>query len=294
MITTRNILHCNQILAAMLIYVMMLDPIRDIASRFSSHTVEYRDRLISLALASDSSQVHDYYGILGVKKDATKQEIHRAFRQLAKKYHPDKNKDKSATDEFIKIFKAYETLSDEKKRTEYDKHTNDRSNSWSTMGPSGAYDFDINEFFKQYEDHFHRHAQQHQHPPQNHQYYHNNHHHHHHQSMHERMHQDQFKFHGINLDELFHDIDEDEFNSFGRWFDNSNHDHTHYHEQTFDGHFGDGASFFGSHFSPDIHDSLHHYQQQQSHQFHHGGYQSSCQTIKRQVNGVIMTQTSCS
>ena len=66
----------------------------------------------------------DYYRLLGVSRQASKQEIRRAFKKLALKYHPDKNKDKSewAKNQFAKIANAYEVLSDEEKRKVYDRH----------------------------------------------------------------------------------------------------------------------------------------------------------------------------
>ncbi len=64
----------------------------------------------------------DYYKILGVKKDASKEEIKKAFRKLALKYHPDKNKgDKAAEEKFKEINEAYEVLSDDEKRKKYDQ-----------------------------------------------------------------------------------------------------------------------------------------------------------------------------
>ncbi|MEJ2729754.1 MAG: DnaJ C-terminal domain-containing protein [Deltaproteobacteria bacterium] len=63
----------------------------------------------------------DYYQILGVKKGASKEEIKKAYRKLAMKYHPDHTKgDKTAEEKFKKISEAYAVLSDEKKRKEYD------------------------------------------------------------------------------------------------------------------------------------------------------------------------------
>ncbi len=65
----------------------------------------------------------DYYKILGVDRNATKEEIQRAFRQLAKKYHPDANPDnrKEAEEKFKEISEAYEVLSDDNKRRMYDQ-----------------------------------------------------------------------------------------------------------------------------------------------------------------------------
>ncbi len=64
----------------------------------------------------------DYYKILGIDKGASKEEIKRAFRKLARKYHPDVNPDEAKSGEkFKKINEAYSLLSDDKKREMYDK-----------------------------------------------------------------------------------------------------------------------------------------------------------------------------
>ena len=64
----------------------------------------------------------DFYDLLGVSKDASDQEIKKAYRQLSKKYHPDINKDPGAEDKFKEIQQAYETLSDDNKRAAYDQY----------------------------------------------------------------------------------------------------------------------------------------------------------------------------
>lgn len=58
-----------------------------------------------------TGQQKDYYKILGIQKTATEKEIKKAFRKLALKYHPDKNKEKGAEDKFKDIAEAYEILS---------------------------------------------------------------------------------------------------------------------------------------------------------------------------------------
>lgn len=79
----------------------------------------------------------DYYTILGVSKNATQQEIKKAFRKLAMKYHPDRNKEKGAEDKFKEINLAYEILSDDQKRQQYDQFGHaafDRNNGASGFG----------------------------------------------------------------------------------------------------------------------------------------------------------------
>ena len=63
----------------------------------------------------------DYYEILGVSKSSTASEIKSAYRKLALKYHPDRNKESDANEKFKEINQAYEVLSDEKKRQTYDQ-----------------------------------------------------------------------------------------------------------------------------------------------------------------------------
>lgn len=64
----------------------------------------------------------DYYSVLGVSKNATKSEIKTAYRKLARNYHPDVNKDSGAEQKFKEISNAYEVLSDDEKRSIYDKY----------------------------------------------------------------------------------------------------------------------------------------------------------------------------
>ena len=69
------------------------------------------------------AEKRDYYEVLGVDKNATDEELKRAYRKLAKKYHPDANPDnkKEAEAKFKEVNEAYETLSDSQKRKMYDQ-----------------------------------------------------------------------------------------------------------------------------------------------------------------------------
>lgn len=65
----------------------------------------------------------DYYKILGVAKNSSGSDIKKAYYQLAKKYHPDTNKDDpNASKKFQEVSEAYEILSDDTKRSEYDTY----------------------------------------------------------------------------------------------------------------------------------------------------------------------------
>lgn len=68
--------------------------------------------------------MENYYDILGVDKTAPEDDIKKAYRDLAKKYHPDINKESNASDKFKKIAEAYEILSDTNKRSHYDNKLN--------------------------------------------------------------------------------------------------------------------------------------------------------------------------
>ncbi|MED4453432.1 molecular chaperone DnaJ [Metabacillus fastidiosus] len=63
----------------------------------------------------------DYYEVLGLGKNATKDELKKAYRKLSKQYHPDINKEADADEKFKEITEAYEVLSDDRKRTQYDQ-----------------------------------------------------------------------------------------------------------------------------------------------------------------------------
>lgn len=64
----------------------------------------------------------DYYKTLGISKGATEEDIKKAYRKQALKWHPDKNKSAAAEEKFKEIAEAYEVLSDPKKREIYDQY----------------------------------------------------------------------------------------------------------------------------------------------------------------------------
>jgi len=92
----------------------------------------------------------DYYEVLGVSKSATADEIKKAYRKLAVKYHPDKNPDnKEAEEKFKEIAEAYAILSDQQKRQQYDRFGHQAMGS----GGFGGFDaggFDISDALRQF------------------------------------------------------------------------------------------------------------------------------------------------
>ncbi|GAA1008281.1 chaperone protein DnaJ 2 [Acrocarpospora pleiomorpha] len=81
----------------------------------------------------------DFYEILGVSRDASPEEIQRAYRKLARTYHPDINKDPVAEDRFKQISEAYQVLSDPERRREYDTP--------AARQPEWASDVDLDDLF---------------------------------------------------------------------------------------------------------------------------------------------------
>lgn len=82
----------------------------------------------------------EYYDRLGVSKDASQDEIKRAYRKMSKKYHPDINKEPGAEEKYKEIQEAYETLSDDQKRAAYDQYGPDGANGFGGQGGFGGFD----------------------------------------------------------------------------------------------------------------------------------------------------------
>ncbi|MGI6395331.1 MAG: molecular chaperone DnaJ [bacterium] len=97
----------------------------------------------------------DFYEILGVSKNSSAEEIKKAYKKLAVKYHPDKNKgDKSAEEKFKKINQAYEVLSDPEKRQMYDQFGEDGLKANPFQGHTGGGFRDFSDVFENFGDMF--------------------------------------------------------------------------------------------------------------------------------------------
>lgn len=83
----------------------------------------------------------DYYDVLGVSKDASQDDIKKAYRKLSKKYHPDINKEPGAEQKFKDVNEAYETLSDGQKRQQYDQYGSAGPQGQGFGGFGGGQDF---------------------------------------------------------------------------------------------------------------------------------------------------------
>lgn len=95
----------------------------------------------------------DFYEILGVSKNASKEEIKKAYRQKAIQYHPDKNPgDKEAEDKFKEAAEAYEVLSDDNKRARYDQFGH--AGMSGSGGGGYSHDWNIEDIFSQFGDIF--------------------------------------------------------------------------------------------------------------------------------------------
>ncbi|MBR6179442.1 MAG: molecular chaperone DnaJ [Bacteroidales bacterium] len=98
------------------------------------------------------AEKRDYYEVLGVGKNATKDELKKAYRQLALKYHPDRNPgDKEAEEKFKEAAEAYEVLSDDQKRARYDQFGHA---GMGGAGGAGGFSMDMEDIFSHFGDIF--------------------------------------------------------------------------------------------------------------------------------------------
>lgn len=97
-----------------------------------------------------SKKKRDYYEVLGIPKNATEQDIKKAFRSLAMKYHPDRNKANDAEEKFKEINEAYEVLSDSQKRSQYDRFGHQAFSQGQSSG-FGNFHFEGFDNFEQFD-----------------------------------------------------------------------------------------------------------------------------------------------
>ncbi|XP_030537262.1 dnaJ protein ERDJ3A [Rhodamnia argentea] len=95
--------------------------------------------LYLICLSALGAKRIDPYKVLGVEKNASQREIQKAFHKLSLQYHPDKNKNKGAQEKFSDINNAYEILSDEEKRKNYDLYGDEKGNPGFDAGNPGGH-----------------------------------------------------------------------------------------------------------------------------------------------------------
>lgn len=262
--------------------------------------------VVCAALAAVSDAAEDYYKILGVARSASQKDIKKAFRNLALKYHPDKNKDPDAEKKFVKIAIAYEVLSDRDKRKQYDLYGDE--NEQAQQGQDFNGNFNFNDFFKNFDDAFRQH-QRHKHYPHAHHNFHHAHHNFHH--AHNKFYQGYGAGPGgfFNFDDLFDDAGDDFFDNFhfsgnrggGMLFDFGG-------DFFADDLFGD--DMFGKHSKYSKSANQHIHQHHSHHTAEHGSFRQhsqsfghspdtgfhgqSCRTVTQRVGNTVTTHTVCS
>lgn len=160
----------------------------------------------------------DYYDILGVPRDASERQIKKAFHKLALKYHPDRNKDPGAEAKFREMAEAYETLSDEKRRREYDQFGHSPSPGEGQGGGGRSttfnqhyqsFNFNFDDIFKDYDPFERQHHQHHfhTHAHANHKTHFDSHFQAHQEAMNRHRRQFQGSFGGKVFDDMFEDME---------------------------------------------------------------------------------------
>ncbi|XP_011098846.1 chaperone protein dnaJ 1, mitochondrial isoform X3 [Sesamum indicum] len=123
---------------------------------FAPHELLWSKRFLH-ATAPYCSMERDYYEILGISKDASRDEIKKAFHALAKKYHPDSNKNNpSAKRKFQEIRDAYETLQDPEKKSQYDRMRMSSGRAENAEYPSREWDQFRDAHRAKFSDSFHK------------------------------------------------------------------------------------------------------------------------------------------
>ncbi|GAA5800669.1 hypothetical protein HPULCUR_006105 [Helicostylum pulchrum] len=130
---------------------------RPLTKRFIG-TIKRDGKTILGGTASHVYNKKDPYDVLGVKKSSTSGEIKKAYYGLAKKYHPDTNKEKDAREKFAQIQEAYEILSDDEKRKQFDQFGHAFDGNMGGGGGAGGFHggggfpggFDPNDIFSQF------------------------------------------------------------------------------------------------------------------------------------------------
>nr|XP_054751687.1 dnaJ homolog subfamily B member 9-like [Lytechinus pictus] len=224
------------------------------------------------------SATRDYYTILGVSRSASQGEIKKAFRKLAIQYHPDKNKEPDAENKFMEIAKAYEVLSDEDKRKQYDRLGASAYENQGQHGGGGRRgggpQFNFNEFYQGFDNSFHQRRG--------------------HQGRDQRQ---KMKFGDgfFDFDSFWNDFDDDSlFGNMGGFgnqaFDGfGNHRVGGFQNQGFGGF---GSAFGNGHFGNGQFSA--HRQQQRSFHSRHAAGGRSCRTVTQRVGNTITTYTDCS
>ena len=98
----------------------------------------------------------DYYAVLGLKKGASVEEVKKAYKTLAKKYHPDVSKEEGAEKKFKEVLEAYQVLSDSEKKQNYDNYGDSYKNfqgysqGFGGFGQGQRMDFDFEDIFNQF------------------------------------------------------------------------------------------------------------------------------------------------